>query len=98
MLLYLPMLLVYFGSIKVKPFGGTAPYKVQLGNTAVRTVAAGDSTTYTGLTSGTYTFTLNDANICATPVTKTRTLGAASAVTANAGSDFEKTCTIKCKW
>ena len=68
------------GSIKVKPFGGTGPYSVQLGSGTPRSVNAGDSTTFTGLGSGTYTFTLKDANNCNPGITKTRTVNAPSSI------------------
>ncbi len=62
------------GSIKVKPFGGTAPYKVSLGNNAAVTVAAGDSVTFSNLAAGTYSISLKDANNCPVAVVKSRTI------------------------
>jgi len=82
------------GSIKVKPFGGRAPYSVQLGSGTPRIVNAGDSTTFTGLTSGTYTFTLNDANNCPVPVTRSRIIGSTGSVSPPEATVTQPTCTV----
>ncbi|KAA9034434.1 T9SS type A sorting domain-containing protein [Ginsengibacter hankyongi] len=82
------------GSIKVKPFGGTAPYKVALGNNTPVSVAAGDSITFSNLAPGTYTINLTDANNCPNPVVRTRTIVATGSVATPAATVTQPTCTV----
>ena len=51
------------GSILVSPFGGVGPYTVAIGSDS-RNVAAGASTTFSNLNSGTYTVNLTDSRGC----------------------------------
>jgi hypothetical protein len=78
------------GSIQVSPFGGLAPYKVKIGTDERTGIAAGGSVTFSNLSANSHSILITDSRPCST--TKNRSVGAADAVTANAGPDFTKTC------
>ncbi len=78
------------GSIKVSPYGGIGPYTVKIGNES-RNVSAGETTTF-NLPAGVYVITITDSRNCSD--TNTRTIDNPAEVTANAGADFTKTCTL----
>ncbi|MDO6429040.1 hypothetical protein Q4E93_00485 [Flavitalea sp. BT771] len=80
------------GSIKVKPFGGKAPYKVALGNNTPVSVAAGDSVTFSNLAAGTYNISLTDANNCPTPVVKSRTITTTGSLAAPTSGGDQTQC------
>lgn len=79
------------GSLKVLPYGGTGPYKVALGTNTPVSVAIGDSTTFTGLTAGTYDIYITDANNC-TPVHLTRTINATGSVSVPTSGGDQAQC------
>jgi len=87
------------GSVKVSPFGGTAPYIVKLydaaGTTLLATstsIPADGSFTFSSLTAATYTIKLSDANNCPTPVIRTREVKAPDAIATPAATVTQPTC------
>ncbi|MFM2156522.1 MAG: hypothetical protein RL516_1271 [Bacteroidota bacterium] len=62
------------GSITITPFGGKAPYSINIGSTTFTNVTT--ATTFNNLAPGTYTATITDANACTN--TKIRTIAPAS--------------------
>ena len=82
------------GSIKVKPYGGTPPYSVQLGSATPRSVPAGDSTTFSGLGTGSYSFTLKDANNCTVGVSRSRDVATTGSLATPAATVTQPNCSV----
>ncbi|CAF0787684.1 unnamed protein product [Rotaria sordida] len=74
------------GSVTLSQTGGTAPYQYQQGSGSFQS-----SATFNGLASGTYTFTVRDANSCTATITVTITQPSA-AVSASAGTPTHVLC------
>ncbi|ANE51212.1 hypothetical protein SY85_12550 [Flavisolibacter tropicus] len=78
------------GTIKIKPNGGTAPYKVKIGNDERIVNAVGDSTTYT-LAPNTYDILITDSKGC--NISFQRTIDAPPTVSVNGiGNALTKNC------
>ncbi|WP_413998938.1 T9SS type A sorting domain-containing protein [Flavobacterium sp. W1B] len=83
------------GSITVTPFGGVPPYTVKLGNGTPVNVAAGASTTFSGLAASTYNITITDSALpthCS--IIKPKTVGGATPLGKPAATVVQPTCTI----
>jgi hypothetical protein len=80
------------GSILVSPSGGTPNYSVACtGKTTQTGIGAGSSANFTGLTPGSYTITVTDANNCTATVS--RTVTGSSIPTPAATVTTQPTCT-----
>jgi hypothetical protein len=75
------------GSITVSSTGGTAPYTYTIAGPIVNTTGA-SSGTFTGLSAGSYTITVTDANSCTATVTATVTQPVGTAPNISLGSDI----------
>ena len=73
------------GAVTVTATGGTSPYQFQLGSGSFQS-----SGTFTGLTAGSYTVTVKDANNCTAP--KTIIITQPSALIASIGSQTNVLC------
>jgi hypothetical protein len=85
------------GKIKVTPFGGIPPYEVSLDGSAFQGVPTNTGFyQFSGVSAGTHSVVIRDntskpeAERCSN--TKTPSVDAPAAVTADAGTDFTKTC------
>jgi PKD repeat protein len=80
------------GAIDMTPLGGKPPYTYLWVASGGGVIPPGQENNQdlTGLIAGTYTVTITDAANCT--ATRSTTLTASAAVTANAGSGFAKTC------
>ncbi|MFV8347673.1 T9SS type A sorting domain-containing protein [Flavobacterium sp. ZB4P13] len=82
------------GSITVAPFGGKPPYSVKLGNGTPVPVAAGGSTTFTGLAAGDYNVTITDATLpTGCSIIKPITVGGPTPIAKPAATVTQPTCT-----
>jgi hypothetical protein len=79
-------------SVLLSPYAGKAPYKVSVDGGTVYDVAAGGTYQFTGLSIGSHTFTIKDANVTPCVITRTINLTPPGTFTGNAGEDFTITC------